>query len=319
MNNKNNYQIFTINFQGGIILKNYLITGGTGLVGSSLINELKKTDCHITILTRHDETSSDAKITFVNWSKPNWQQIVPDNIDSVINLAGATLNKRWTPEYKQTLMLSRIQSTEALFDLFKSRQQAPKVLFNASAVGYYPPDLYMTYTELYKTLPFDFLSDIVYQWERFAQQFEQLGTRVVIGRFGMVLSSEGGALKSMKLPYQFYVGGKLGSGRQWYSWIHIDDLTNAILYLINHPSAQGPFNLTSPIPERQNFFGYTLARTMHKPHETWVPGLVLRTLLGQMSTVILDTQKVIPNKLQALGFNFKYSNLKLALEDLIND
>ncbi|MEO4433928.1 epimerase, partial [Staphylococcus aureus] len=111
------------------------------------------------------------------------------------------LNKRWTPEYKQTLMLSRIQSTQALYELFKSRNKAPKALFNASATGYYPPDLFMSYTEVYKTLPFDFLSDIVYQWERFAQQFEQLGTRVVIGRFGIILSNEGGALQTMKLPY----------------------------------------------------------------------------------------------------------------------
>ncbi len=177
----------------------------------------------------------------------------------------------------------------------------------------------MSYTEVYKTLPFDFLSDIVYQWERFAQQFEQLGTRVVIGRFGIILSNEGGALQTMKLPYEYYIGGKLGSGQQWYSWIHINDLIQAILFLINNESASGPFNLTAPIPERQNLFGYTLARAMHKPHETWAPSLAMRLILGQMSTVVLDTQKVLPNKIQALGFQFKYSNLKMALEDLIKE
>ena len=119
----------------------------------------------------------------------------------------------------------------------------------------------MSYTEVYKTLPFDFLSDIVYQWERFAQQFEQLGTRVVIGRFGIILSNEGGALQTMKLPYEYYIGGKLGSGQQWYSWIHINDLIQAILFLINNESASGPFNLTAPIPERQNLFGYTFSKS----------------------------------------------------------
>lgn len=298
-------------------MKNYLITGGTGMVGTQLVEAIVQSDSHITILTRQDKTTSHPKITYVNWSKPDWEAQVPD-IDIVINLAGASLNKRWTKSYKQKIMVSRLQSTQALFELFEGREQKPSVFFNASAVGYYKPDLYRTYTELYKTLPFDFLSEVVYQWERLARQFESLGTRVVIGRFGMVLSNEGGALPMMKLPYEFYVGGKIGSGRQWYSWIHIDDLTRAILHTINTEEAQGVFNFTAPIVEHQNLFGYTLARASHRPHYTWVPSLALRIILGQMSTVILDTQKVIPNKLQAIDFKFKYPDLKIALEDLVH-
>ncbi|MBF0812848.1 TIGR01777 family oxidoreductase [Staphylococcus sp. mip270_02] len=298
-------------------MKNYLITGGTGMVGTQLVEAIVQSDAHITILTRQDRTTSHPKITYVNWSKPNWEAQVPD-IDIVINLAGASLNKRWTKSYKQKIMVSRLQSTQALFELFDGREQKPSVFFNASAVGYYKPDLYRTYTELYKTLPFDFLSEVVYQWERLARQFESLGTRVVIGRFGMILSNEGGALPMMKLPYEFYVGGKIGSGRQWYSWIHIDDLTRAILHTINTEDAQGVFNFTAPIVEHQNLFGYTLARVSHRPHYTWVPSLALRIILGQMSTVILDTQKVIPNKLQAIDFKFKYPDLKIALEDLVH-
>ena len=189
--------------------------------------------------------------------------------------------------------------------------------FNASAMGYYPQDLYYSYTELYKTLPFDFLSDIVYQWERFANKFKHFGTRVLLGRFGLILSDDGGALQTMEMLYRFYVGGKLGSGQQWYSWIHIDDLIRAILFTIENKEAQGPFNLTAPIPERQNLFGYTLARAMHKPHETWAPKLAMRLILGEMSTIVLDTQKVLPNKLHALGFEFKYNNLRNALDDLV--
>ncbi|MCI2901253.1 TIGR01777 family oxidoreductase [Staphylococcus hominis] len=299
-------------------MKQFLITGGTGMVGSHLVNEIKKREAHITILTRSDKQSDEPKITYVNWSKKGWENQVPD-IDVVINLAGATLNKRWTSSYKQTIMTSRIQSTESLVHLFEQRQHKPEVLFNASAMGYYPPSLHRTYTEQYQTLPFDFLSDVVYQWERFARRFENFGTRVVLGRFSMILSSEGGALQTMKLPYKFYVGGKLGSGRQWYSWIHIDDLVRAILFTIDESNAKGPFNMASPIPERQNLFGYTLGRTMHKPHETWVPSLIMRAVLGEMSTVVLDTQKVLPNKLETFGFNFRYNNLKVALEDLINE
>ena len=297
-------------------MKHYLITGGTGMVGTQLVEAIKQSDAHITILTRQDKSTSHPKITYVNWSKTNWESQIPD-IDIVINLAGASLMKRWTKEHKQAIMLSRLQSTQALFDLFKNRKQKPSVFFNASAVGYYKPDYDRTYTELYKSLPFDFLSEVVYQWERRARQFESLGTRVVIGRFGMILAEDGGALPLMKLPYEFYLGGKLGSGRQWYSWIHLDDLTRAILYTINNGNAHGVFNFTAPIVEHQNLFGYTLARVTHRPHFTWVPALVLRLALGQMSTVVLDTQKVIPNKLQAIDFKFKYPDLKIALEDLV--
>ncbi|MGO1301246.1 MAG: TIGR01777 family oxidoreductase [Staphylococcus equorum] len=297
-------------------MKHYLITGGTGMVGTQLVEAIKQSDAHITILTRQDKSTSHPKITYVNWSKTNWESQIPD-IDIVINLAGASLMKRWTKEHKQAIMLSRLQSTQALFDLFKNRKQKPSVFFNASAVGYYKPDYDRTYTELYKSLPFDFLSEVVYQWERRARQFESLGTRVVIGRFGMIIAEDGGALPLMKLPYEFYLGGKLGSGRQWYSWIHLDDLTRAILYTINNGNAHGVFNFTAPIVEHQNLFGYTLARVTHRPHFTWVPALALRLALGQMSTVVLDTQKVIPNKLQAIDFKFKYPDLKIALEDLV--
>ena len=296
-------------------MKHYLITGGTGMIGTQLVNAIVESDAHITILTRHDQRATHPNIRYVNWSRSNWESNVPD-IDIVINLAGATLNKRWTPSYKRTIMLSRIQSTQALVNLFENRAHKPEIFFNASAVGYYRPDPYQTYTELYRSLPFDFLSEVVYQWERMAKQFETFGTRVVIGRFGMVLSNQGGAFPLMKLPYELNVGGKLGSGRQWYSWIHINDLTRAILYLINNEQATGPFNLTAPFVEHQNLFGYTIARINHKPHWTWVPSPLIRLALGQMSTIALDTQKVIPTKLEALGFEFNYPNLKLAVEEL---
>ena len=219
-------------------MKQYLITGGTGMIGSQLIDAIVESDAHITVLTRQNKINSHPKISYVNWTEPDWESKVPD-IDIVINLAGASLNHRWTKQHKQQIMLSRIQATQTLYELFKSRTKRPDVFFNASAVGYYKPDYNRTYTELYKSLPFDFLSEVVYQWERRAKQFESLGSRVVIGRFGMVLSDKGGALPLMKQSYDYYVGGKLGSGRQWYSWIHIDDLVRAILYTINDENAKG--------------------------------------------------------------------------------
>ncbi|MBY7665651.1 MULTISPECIES: TIGR01777 family oxidoreductase [Staphylococcus] len=295
-------------------MTNILISGGTGLVGRHLVDELlKATDNIIYILTRSARTSEHPRVTYINWQKVQWEDQVPD-IDIVINLAGASLNKRWTDAHKQLMMTSRIQATHALFELFENRTHQPNILFNASAMGYYPPSKKDAYTENYKTLPHDFLSEIVYQWEREADHFSTLGTRVIKGRFGLILSDQGGALPMMALPYQYGVGGKVGDGKQWYSWIHLNDLVQSILFLIKHPDAQGVYNLNAPLPETQNDFGIALGRALHRPHYTRVPGFMLRVMLGEMSTLILDTQYMVPERIQMLGFKFEYPELNSALQ-----
>lgn len=297
-------------------MKHYLISGGTGMVGRALVEQLTHTtDAIIYILTRSDKTSQQENVHYINWHKDGWEAQVP-HIDVVINLAGATLNKRWTSKHQQLMMTSRIQSTRALFDLFEQREQKPDVLFNASAMGYYPPSQTAVYTETYQTTPHDLLSEIVYQWEKQATLFEKLGTRVICGRFGLILSLNGGALPMMSLPYRFFVGGRIGNGRQWYSWIHVSDLVRAIQFLIHSPEASGPFNLSAPAPDTQQQFGKVLSNVLHRPHYTWVPAWFLRLVLGKMSTLILDTQYMLPQKISDLGFQFDYPTLSSALKEL---
>ncbi|MCO4331679.1 TIGR01777 family oxidoreductase [Staphylococcus hyicus] len=297
-------------------MTNILVTGGTGLVGTALVDALlKESDNNIYILTRSNRTSDQRRVSYINWENEKWEVQVPD-IDIVINLAGATLNKRWTTSHKQRMMTSRLQATHALYALFQHRTHQPSILFNASAMGFYPPSQTNAYTENYNTLPHDFLSEIVYQWEREADHFLTFGTRVIKGRFGLILSKNGGALPMMALPYLYGVGGKIGNGKQWYSWIHLNDLVQCILFLIKHPDAQGVYNLNAPLPETQNDFGIALGRALHRPHYTRVPSLVLRIILGEMSTLILDTQYMVPERIQMLGFKFEYPELGEALKSL---
>lgn len=291
---------------------NYLVTGGTGLVGKQLVDALKK-DNNIYVLTRSDRTN-ETNVHYINWSNEGFEKLIP-NIDVVINLAGASLQHRWTASHKESIMASRIETTQRLFDLFKDKS-APKVMFNASAVGYYPPSKSIVYNEQDAFYPHDFLSEVVYKWETTAKQFETLGTRVVLGRFGVVFSNEGGALPMMVKPYRYYIGGKLGDGNQLMSWIHIDDLIQGILYLIHH-DIDGAVNLTSPEVLSQDELGKHIGSVLNKPHYLPAPAAALKLILGEQSAMVLKTQGVLPQRLMDAHFNFEYPTIQLALEDLV--
>nr|WP_263314394.1 TIGR01777 family oxidoreductase [Mammaliicoccus sp. Marseille-Q6498] len=297
-------------------MKNILITGGTGLVGTELVHHYLKGDYEIFILTRSDKASDNTRIHYINWKKDGWESLVP-HIDIVVNLAGANLTQRWSPEHKDAIMNSRIESTRRLYDYFKKQNYAPKVLFNASAVGYYPPSKVVSYDENDQFLSHDFLSTVVERWEQTAMLFEKLGTRVVIGRFGVVLSEKSGALPTMAKPYQFFIGGPLGSGEQWMSWIHIDDLIKGITTLISGNDNEGVFNMCSPNPVQQKEMGKAIGKVLHRPNLMPVPAFVLRLLLGEQSTIILNVQKVFPKRLLEQHFHFEHANIEEAMEDLL--
>lgn len=293
---------------------NIVVTGGTGLLGTELVNTLKE-QYDIFVLTRSERKNRD-NITYINWSKEDWEKEMPEDVYAVINLAGSSLQKRWTTKHKKSIISSRVKSTKRLYDYFKNNK-APQVLFNASAVGYYTPSKTKTYDENDTCIPNDFLSEVVSLWEGYANYFKTLGTRVVIGRFGVIFSDKGGALPLMIKPYQFFLGGPVGDGAQWFSWVHVDDVVNAIKTLISSDQYKGVFNITSPNPLTQNSLGEAIGEELKRPHWFPVPKFVLKIMLGEQSDMILNTQKVLPTKLLSKNFKFQFPTAEDALKDLL--
>lgn len=289
-----------------------LMTGGTGLVGKALQQKFSSED-EVYILTRSDKENHD-NITYINWDKENYEQYVPD-VDLIINLAGASLNQRWTKEHKEAIQISRIESTRKLLPIIDNMQSEP-LLISASAVGYYPPSNEVVYSEQDTISPFDFLSETVHLWEKEAKKIEHNGNDVAYVRFGVIFSDKGGALPLMIKPYQLFAGGPIGKGTQPYSWIHLDDLVDAILYIYKH-RLTGIYNLTAPYPVTQQQLGKVIAETIHRPHYFVTPTKLIELLLGEQSIMVTKGQKVLPEKLLAHGFKFSYPNVKIALSDLL--
>ncbi|WP_079505751.1 TIGR01777 family oxidoreductase [Mesobacillus jeotgali] len=293
------------------------ITGGTGLVGKALSSELVHSGHEVLILTRKvKEKGQNPK--FVQWLNPGDRPEADlEGIDAIVNLAGATINGRWTEEYKQKIMDSRIKSTAEVKRIIKALNRKPDVLINASAVGYYGTSLTGKFDE--QSGPgHDFLADTVKNWEASANEVKEFGTRVVLCRFGLILDKNGGALPRMLLPYQLFAGGKVGSGSQWLSWIHLEDVIRSIYFAIENPHLEGPINFVSPSPVTMDQFGKTLSQVMERPHWLPVPAFALKLALGEMSMLVLEGQNAIPEKLLKAGFTFKYPDLGKALKEILD-
>jgi uncharacterized protein len=294
------------------------ITGGTGLVGKALSNELVRNGHEVFILTREIKEQSNPNVKFIQWLNPGDQ---PENqlegIDAIVNLAGATINGRWTKEYKQKIIGSRIKATTEVKRIIMALNNKPPVLINASAVGYYGTSLAGEFNE--QSGPGnDFLSDTVQRWESAANEVKEFGTRVVLCRFGLILDKNGGALPKMILPYKLFGGGKVGTGDQWLSWIHIMDVIHGIIFAIESPNLEGPVNFVAPSPVTMDQFGKALSQVMGRPHWLPVPSFALKIALGEMSMLVLEGQKAIPKKLLNSGFSFQYPELEKALREILS-
>ena len=293
------------------------IAGGTGLVGSKLIQLCIERGYEVIVLTR-SENKVEKGVTYVQWMKNGADPTnFLDGTDAFVNLAGVSLSGgRWTEEFKEQIYKSRIQAANEAFRLLQSILNRPKVYVSASAVGVYPNSETEIYTEKSNKVATDFLGVTVKDWEQHAKSFGELGMRTAFCRFGVILDKNEGALPRMAMPYQFYVGGTVGSGQQWLPWIHVEDAARAILYIIDNEQLDGPVNVTSPNMKRMKQFGKTIGDVLGKPHWLKVPRFALKTALGEQSQLVLEGQYVVPEKLLEHGFTFKYASLDDALRNL---
>lgn len=299
-----------------------IITGGTGLIGKALC-PLLLTDRHlVTVLSRNpDETRGmPSGVSVEKWdgkTTEGWGHLV-NSADAIINLAGAGVADRpWTAKRKQLIRESRIQAGLAIQKAIQQATQKPKVLVQASAVGYYGArhdDTIITEEAAPGT---DFLAKVCFDWEISTAPVSKVGVRRPIIRTGVVLSRAGGAFPKMLLPFKFFAGGPLGDGKQWTPWIHITDQVRAIKFVLDNPRANGPFNLTAPNPVTNQQFSEILGATMRRPAFMPAPSIAMKTLLGEMSTILLDGQRVVPQKLEQMGFTFTYPTLREALRNLM--
>ncbi len=303
-----------------------LITGGTGLIGRELTADLQRDGHGVTVLTRNVRSAAvPPGVKVQAWdarSTEAWGHLV-EEADAVVNLAGENLAgqgllpNRWTAQQKRLIRESRLRAGEAATAAIMGATRVPKVLIQASGVGYYGPLGDEPVTEDAPAGK-DFLARLAVDWEASTADIEKRGVRRAIIRTGVVLSGEGGALPKLVLPYRIFVGGPMGSGRQYISWIHMADEVGAIRFLMENQEASGVFNLVAPNALSNSEFGKTIARVIHRPAVFPTPGFAMRLLMGEVSTLVLDGQRCVPRRLLDLGYSFKFAEAERALRDLLS-
>jgi uncharacterized protein (TIGR01777 family) len=301
------------------------VTGGTGLIGLRLVHKLIGRGDQVVVLTRRYAAARQMLGPECNLSEGDptqpgeWMSTLAD-CDAVVNLVGENIfARRWRSKFKDLLFTSRVTSTQNVVQAMSQKSahtgSRPKVLVNASAIGYYgvhgdeelsegsPPDA-------------DFMANICVEWEKVARAAESFGTRCVVVRIGVVLDRQGGALAKMLTPFKLFVGGPVGNGRQWMSWIHHEDMTGLLLLALDRNDATGPLNATAPNPVTNRDFSKALGRALHRPAFLPTPRFALRFGLGEVANVITTGQRVLPKRALGLGYQFQYPTIEAALQQL---
>lgn len=280
-----------------------VICGKSGLVGSKLEALFASQHNHVIGVKIRDNTSIEEVAAQI------------DKCDILINLSGTTILAPWSESYKKTLYSSRIDTTKKLVNAIALCKEKPKLLLSASAVGIYESNI--AHDDNSQKYADDFLSALCRDWEAEAEKAKAFDVRVVQMRFGVIFSKEGGAMSKILPPFKMGVGGKLGSGEQIVSWIHIDDLLRAILFIIKTPDISGSVNFTAPYPLSNSEQTDILGKVLHRPTFFGVPAFMIKLIFGDGARVVLDSKEVYPTKLMESGFVFEYGKFEDALREIV--
>jgi uncharacterized protein (TIGR01777 family) len=299
---------------------NFVVSGGTGFIGRSLADELVRRGHGVTILTRQKNLSrAETGVSYVVWPPEAGPELVRavGEADAVVNLAGESIAaQRWSPLRKEAILQSRTRSTRLLIQAMGKAKKRPECLLSASAIGFYGNRGNETLDEK-SLMGLGFLAETCRRWEEEAREAEKLGVRTVLLRIGLVLGPGGGALGKMLGPFRLGLGGPIGSGEQWMSWIHVADLVRLVEWIAAQKSVSGPVNATAPRPVPMKEFARSLGKALRRPAFLPVPPFVLKLALGEMADMLITGQKVFPKKAIDAGFVFNFSDLKEALADIV--
>lgn len=303
-----------------MVMEKVFISGGTGLIGSQLAQSLAANNFKVFIITRYPDKFKAQHSDNIQYVKQgnSVEEIAEliNNSHAVLNFAGASIaGKRWSAEYKKIIYDSRINTTRQLTQAILKSENPPKVFVSASAVGYYGD---CGESQIDENTPSGntFMARLCRDWEAEASVAESV-TRVVLPRFGVVLSKNGGALNKMLLPFKMFMGGPLGNGDQWFPWIHISDSVEMLLWLMRDTSLSGAFNAVAPHQVRMIDFADALGKALHRPSWLKAPKFALQVLMGEGADFLLESQKIMPKRALDSGYTFKYPELRLALENIV--
>lgn len=293
------------------------VTGGTGFVGKALVKALLSRKDEVIIISRSGrrQGSESAKgLHYVTWTELAQNPAKLEGVHAIINLAGESINQRWTDAAKKRILESRLTATARIARTVQELNHKPEVVINASGISAYGSSLTETFDESSATAVTDFLSEVVKQWEKAADAIKV--ERLIKLRVGVVLNKQGGAFPLMALPHRLFGGGRIGSGQQWLAWIHLEDIVRLILFCLDNRNIQGPINASAPEPVTNDTFGRSLGRAIHRPHWFPLPAFLMKAVVGEMSTLLLDGQRAVPRKALEHGFTFHYPDIESALQEI---
>ena len=299
-----------------------VISGGTGLIGKRLTRHLLAQNHQVVVLSRRKGRNTAAPVagmTYSRWSPSEGEvdQKVIENADAIVNLAGDSINQRWTKSNKSSILNSRLDSTQTLVNAVKAAKNKPGVFVSASAIGYYPDSDELKTEE--DPPGENFLSSTCVAWENATKGLDELNVRKVIFRIGMVLAREGGALAAIKKPVKFGAGAPLGSGKQFQSFIHLDDLSNMFIHALSTTKIEGVYNAVAPEPTTNKEMTALISQMMNRPFFLpRVPAFLLKIALGEMAAVVLTSNKISSKKITTTGFSFDYPEIRTALDHLLH-